>query len=397
MTEISVTFPANSWGYSHRIGRQGCLAEHAGVLLFWCLHYLRKQKQHLIKALTQPLDPFIDLASHGCTSIFDSFLAYLLPARFLPSSSPFTHPHYSSNTPHILAYNLISFTMSKFSMTELPTASQLAQARESLGKSEVVLKELSQKIDDAERELAQIIQITRQKIDTLNAEKTELQQEIALTLAYVSPIRRLPNELLRAIFLINFEDDARCAWTFSSVCTLWRRISLQTPRLWSRIRVDTTQNSSADIIRLWLERSGLTCPLDIEISLQVSQPPSPHKAPRRGRSLSYPAPLPSPPLSWAGMPIHHHTPVNIGGNGGGVVHYISTPGFPGVPLVVSPSPPASQASTPGPSAQVARAVTHWGHIAMFYLTQQMERWERFVFKFDKTFPSMSALMSITGE
>ena len=40
--------------------------------------------------------------------------------------------------------------------------------------------------------------------------------------------------------------------------------------------------------------------------------------------------------------------------------------------------------------------THWGYIAFFYLVEQMHRWERFVFRFDKQFPSIQALKSISG-
>ncbi len=37
----------------------------------------------------------------------------------------------------------------------------------------------------------------------------------------------------------------------------------------------------------------------------------------------------------------------------------------------------------------------WGHIAMFYLTEQMPRWKRFVFRFEKSFESMAALKTIS--
>jgi len=40
---------------------------------------------------------------------------------------------------------------------------------------------------------------------------------------------------------------------------------------------------------------------------------------------------------------------------------------------------------------------HWGHIAFYYLTEQMHRWERFVFRFEKQFNSIHALKSITGD
>lgn len=39
---------------------------------------------------------------------------------------------------------------------------------------------------------------------------------------------------------------------------------------------------------------------------------------------------------------------------------------------------------------------HWGHIAFYYLVEQMHRWERFIFRFDKQFASISALKSVEG-
>lgn len=40
---------------------------------------------------------------------------------------------------------------------------------------------------------------------------------------------------------------------------------------------------------------------------------------------------------------------------------------------------------------------HWGHIAFYYLVEQMHRWERFVFKFDKQFASIASLKAIDGQ
>ncbi|KAJ3483625.1 hypothetical protein NLJ89_g12047 [Agrocybe chaxingu] len=50
-----------------------------------------------------------------------------------------------------------------------------------------------------------------------------------------------------------------------------------------------------------------------------------------------------------------------------------------------------------PANVVSRVSMHWGHIAFFYLVEQMHRWERFVFRFDKQFTSMGALKSINGD
>lgn len=65
----------------------------------------------------------------------------------------------------------------------------------------------------------------------------------------LSPIRRLPNELLSEIFLsrhsssttspfINLHDDI--LWTILQVCALWRSTALSTPRLWNTILIDLT-------------------------------------------------------------------------------------------------------------------------------------------------------------
>lgn len=40
---------------------------------------------------------------------------------------------------------------------------------------------------------------------------------------------------------------------------------------------------------------------------------------------------------------------------------------------------------------------HWGHIAFFYLMEQMHRWERFVFRFDRQFGSINAIKTIASE
>lgn len=65
-----------------------------------------------------------------------------------------------------------------------------------------------------------------------------------------------------------------------------------------------------------------------------------------------------------------------------------------------PSPTSIQDSPSSPHLdrrQNENAISmHWGHIVFFYLAQQMKRWERFVFRFDKQFTSMGALKAING-
>jgi F-box-like len=291
-----------------------------------------------------------------------------------------------------------------------PTETTINDARRDLALQRDSLVTLSQKIDQAEGTLAQIIAESKCAISEMQRERSVLEDKMFHTKAYIAPIRRLPNELLRHIFMFNFEDYPCCAWVLAAVNSLWRRLALSVPKLWSKvcllwftgkfltylacqIRLVTTQNSSADTIRLWLERSGDTVPLDIEIFLRVngasSEPTS------RARSVS-----PSP---WAPYP---HP-----GGSASATYVIAQPSHTGMaipilppshtPIIIPPSPSHhdSWSSPPHPSSPQppqSKSGMHWGHIAIFYLVQQMYRWERFVFRFDKQFSSMAALKSITG-
>lgn len=155
----------------------------------------------------------------------------------------------------------------------------------------------------------------------------------------------------------------------------------------SQIRLLTSQNASADTIRLWLERSGDTVPLDIEIFLRVCSGPSTIE-PMRARSVS-----PSP---WAGAAPTTYVVAHIGNMGTPTTITHSTP------IIIPHSPSHDPWSSPPPSASSAqqgsqsKSSTHWGYIAIYYLVAQMHRWKRFVFRFDKQFGSMQALKSIAG-
>lgn len=133
-------------------------------------------------------------------------------------------------------------------------------------------------------------------------------------------------------------------------------------------------------------------PLDIEIFLRVARPKLPSldlsssKGVRRANASSM------TPLAPAWNPAYtsHHPSSS---------HYYlahSTAG--NVTVVMPPSPSGPHFETWGTERPIVvpRASLHWGHIAFFYLVEQMHRWQRFVFRFDKQFPSMGALKSITG-
>ncbi len=65
--------------------------------------------------------------------------------------------------------------------------------------------------------------------------------------ALSSPIRKLPIDIMREIFLLmstNAADITDIAWIATHTCMEWRDIATQTPTLWSEIHVTTDTRTS---------------------------------------------------------------------------------------------------------------------------------------------------------
>ncbi|EIM87685.1 uncharacterized protein STEHIDRAFT_56056 [Stereum hirsutum FP-91666 SS1] len=264
------------------------------------------------------------------------------------------------------------------SLPEPPTAATIASARQVLHSTQSELSALQSRLQDAEAKLAKFVAESKCAINEMQQEQSALEDKVAHTLAYVSPIRRLPQELLRQIFLINFEDFPCCAW----------------------IRLITSPNISADTIRLWLERSGSRVPLDIEIFLQVqsagSAATSLRPPPRSTSPWPYPTPSPSAPQYVQIHHASHPSAIQIIPTATPIVLPPSPPSHDHMWGAVTPVPPHQSASSSSATQSQTRAISHWGHIAIFYLVEQIHRWERFIFRFDKQFSSFIALKSISG-
>ncbi|KAF8996222.1 hypothetical protein BDQ17DRAFT_1364621 [Cyathus striatus] len=249
-----------------------------------------------------------------------------------------------------------------------PTTDTISEARRALQQTRESVHALSTKITNEENALARILIDSQKQIDELKKQKEDLLRKEEETLAYLSLIRRMPPELLRMVFLCVFEEVPCFCWTVAS-----------TPRLWSRIRLLTSQHASPDVIRLWLERSGPTEPLDIEIFLHVhpSESELDPLLPRRRNSIPF-----SPP--WFPIQNPYIQPI-------------------APPQGITILPPATSVSVPSLSGDAAdgersqnRSLS-WGYIVFYYLVDQMARWRRFVFKFDKHFSSLNALRNVTGD
>lgn len=118
---------------------------------------------------------------------------------------------------------------------EPPTEASLADARRVLVATQASVAAVKAELDAAEAALARVVQESRARIGELETRRGELAQTVTHAMAYLSPIRRLPLELLRNIFIECFDEHPCCAWVLAAVCGPWRRLVLRMPKIWSRV------------------------------------------------------------------------------------------------------------------------------------------------------------------
>ncbi|KAJ7508757.1 hypothetical protein B0H11DRAFT_1962472 [Mycena galericulata] len=122
----------------------------------------------------------------------------------------------------------------------------------------------------------------RQKLTELTEEITRLQSLqdelnhfIDAHLALVSPARRLPDDVVRAIFMASLPSTRNCALSgdeppllLCQISSAWRSIALATPRLWASIHIVVPDQSRVerltDRVTAWLARSRAV-PLDVSL------------------------------------------------------------------------------------------------------------------------------------
>ncbi|KAJ7592580.1 hypothetical protein C8J56DRAFT_479406 [Mycena floridula] len=116
-------------------------------------------------------------------------------------------------------------------------------------------------------------------IDKLVLQREALKSKVTSYKAILAPIRCLPEDMLREIFIhcLPTNKAAAIATTaapllFGLICRSWRDFALSTPALWASIQVQFSPSvDSVDVQRLcneaktWLARSG-TCPLTIGVN-----------------------------------------------------------------------------------------------------------------------------------
>ncbi|KAF7364079.1 hypothetical protein MSAN_01066700 [Mycena sanguinolenta] len=124
----------------------------------------------------------------------------------------------------------------------------------------------------------------QEAIDKLGEERSRVAAYVEGYKALISPVRRLPLDIIQELFVACLPTHRNCVMSASEapvllghICSSWRAISLSTPRLWSSLHVVEPLRNLADptsasfeekvarrleITQMWLGRSG-QCPLSI--------------------------------------------------------------------------------------------------------------------------------------
>ncbi|KAJ7601180.1 hypothetical protein C8J56DRAFT_912353 [Mycena floridula] len=148
---------------------------------------------------------------------------------------------------------------------------------------------------EAERaHLNQLLDASNAEISRLTAaihklvqEREALEQNVASYKIILAPIRRLPEDMLREIFVHCLPANKAAATVITDaplllgrICHSWRELALSTPALWASIHVQFPYDVDlaraqrlCDEAQTWLARSG-TCPLTIKVlEIGDNQPP----------------------------------------------------------------------------------------------------------------------------
>jgi hypothetical protein len=72
--------------------------------------------------------------------------------------------------------------------------------------------------------------------ETINQKET-MERLLAEKSALISPVRRLPSELLALVMICHVRENGQSPWALLAVSRSWRYLGLETPRLWSLIHI----------------------------------------------------------------------------------------------------------------------------------------------------------------
>ncbi|KAJ7124025.1 hypothetical protein C8R43DRAFT_1031579 [Mycena crocata] len=108
-----------------------------------------------------------------------------------------------------------------------------------------------------------------------HAQRDKVMETMQSKKALISPIQRLPDDLLREIFLACLSTDRNAVMSaceapllLCRICSVWRALALATPRIWASLHVHLSfllQNDDRALAATeWVKRSA-ACPLAVSI------------------------------------------------------------------------------------------------------------------------------------
>ncbi|KAK0436231.1 hypothetical protein EV421DRAFT_1131537 [Armillaria borealis] len=118
----------------------------------------------------------------------------------------------------------------------------------------------------------------RAALDELLEEEKRVQDMIESCKTIVSPIRRIPEDIVREISLVSWETDEErkdslnanfAPFVLSQVCREWRKFVLSMSRLWSTIRLDFNSNRHDSMARQYLLQTYLLRSATHDITLSI--------------------------------------------------------------------------------------------------------------------------------
>ncbi|KAJ7253489.1 hypothetical protein C8J57DRAFT_1659532 [Mycena rebaudengoi] len=101
--------------------------------------------------------------------------------------------------------------------------------------------------------LAEQIARTQRLLDDLRRERDDLTEFIDAHLALVSPARRLPDDVVREIFVASLPANRNCAISVKEsplllcrICQSWRHLALSTPQMWASVHIVAPSNDEME-------------------------------------------------------------------------------------------------------------------------------------------------------
>ncbi|KAM6501829.1 hypothetical protein JOM56_001806 [Amanita muscaria] len=155
------------------------------------------------------------------------------------------------------------------------TEDELDIIRQSRLAAEESLQHVRAEIKDKEEHLSRQVEMLEFELSVLASRACDLIDKIERYNTALSPHNKLPPEILRHIFKCCIQEKQveeipvtykGGAYTISHVCAAWRRIALDTPKLWTGISLQLTKvnEKRIQVARQWLSRAR-TLPKSISI------------------------------------------------------------------------------------------------------------------------------------